>query len=59
MKKTSLSIFLLLSIISVNACFWENDTVEMERQDFPNVIELISGKFIRITGDSPVMQKVL
>ncbi|HIF14508.1 MAG TPA: hypothetical protein EYQ86_03975 [Bacteroidetes bacterium] len=29
------------------ACYWDKDTIEMERQQFPSVIELISGKFLR------------
>lgn len=29
------------------SCFWDYDTVEMERMQFPDVIELISGKFLR------------
>lgn len=45
-------IITLLSIVSINlaialACFWDYDTIEMERQQFPSVIELISGKFLR------------
>lgn len=29
------------------ACLWDNDTLEMERQRFPGVLELITGKFLR------------
>ncbi|WP_299435735.1 hypothetical protein [uncultured Aquimarina sp.] len=29
------------------SCFWDYDTIEMERIQFPDVIELISGKFLR------------
>ncbi|MBC8289608.1 MAG: hypothetical protein H8E37_04750 [Planctomycetes bacterium] len=29
------------------ACLWDYDTLEMERQDFPQIAELISGKFLR------------
>ncbi|WP_405208987.1 tetratricopeptide repeat protein [Aquimarina sp. LLG6339-5] len=29
------------------SCFWDYDTIEMERMQFPDVIELISGKFLR------------
>ncbi len=41
--------FLALSIVGIISlsCMWDNDTVEMERQRFPEVIELISGKFLR------------
>ncbi|SEK81332.1 Tetratricopeptide repeat-containing protein [Aquimarina amphilecti] len=29
------------------SCFWDYDTIEMERMQFPDVIELITGKFLR------------
>ena len=29
------------------ACIWDRDTIEMERQRFPNTLEIISGKFLR------------
>ena len=29
------------------ACLWDYDTLEMERQQFPELAELISGKFLR------------
>ena len=48
MKKGSLLIiFLFANVIIVFACFWDKDTLAMERKDFPNTIELISGKFLR------------
>ncbi len=48
MKKKKLILTLALTnFIVVFACFWDTDTIEMERQQFPSVIELISGKFLR------------
>ena len=48
MKRLLIFIFLLLTNLFVAfACFWDYDTIEMERQQFPSVIELISGKFLR------------
>ncbi len=38
-------------ITSAFACFWDYDTIEMERQKFPSVIELISGKFLRHSSE--------
>ncbi len=35
------------SFFTVFPCFWDYDTIEMERQQFPSVIELISGNFLR------------
>lgn len=29
------------------ACLWDKDTIEMERQEFPDTYELIIGKFLR------------
>jgi hypothetical protein len=29
------------------SCLWDSDTLEMEREQFPSVLELISGKFLR------------
>lgn len=45
----SLIVFFILSLISVFglACLWDEDTIEMERQRFPNVLELITGNFVR------------
>lgn len=32
---------------SVRACLWDRDTLEMERRQFPGVLELLTGKFLR------------
>ncbi|WP_271769960.1 tetratricopeptide repeat protein [Aquimarina algiphila] len=48
MKRTRLTtIVFFASFFTVFPCFWDYDTIEMERQKFPSVIELISGKFLR------------
>ncbi len=31
----------------VSACIWDRDTLNVERQDFPGTLELITGKFLR------------
>ena len=47
MKKYSILLCLTtFSFISL-ACIWDEDTIEMERQRFPNTLEIISGKFLR------------
>lgn len=33
--------------VSCVACLWDRDTLAMERQRFPDVLELITGKFLR------------
>lgn len=38
--------FLLVATIAV-ACEWDYDTLQMERQRFPDALELITGKFLR------------
>ncbi|MEZ4777648.1 MAG: tetratricopeptide repeat protein [Bacteroidia bacterium] len=48
MKRKIFALILLMSnFFAVFACMWDYDTIEMERQQFPGVIELISGKFLR------------
>ncbi|WP_109302113.1 M48 family metallopeptidase [Aquimarina sp. AU474] len=48
MNRTKITIlFLIANFCVVFPCFWDYDTIEMERQQFPSVIELISGKFLR------------
>jgi tetratricopeptide (TPR) repeat protein len=32
---------------SALACLWDSDTLQMERQRFPGVLEIITGKFVR------------
>jgi len=48
MKNTALVLlFTFIPYTLVWPCYWDNDTMEMERQAFPNIIELITGKFLR------------
>lgn len=42
----TLALAITLPAASV-ACLWDYDTLEMERQQFPQIAELISGKFLR------------
>ena len=46
--KAIILILLSLSVISIHvqACMWDYDTLAMERQKFPETLELISGKFL-------------
>ncbi|MBR58275.1 MAG: hypothetical protein CMH54_09665 [Myxococcales bacterium] len=40
--------FLLISRTpSAEACYWDKDTYKMEKQRFPNTLELLTGKFLR------------
>ena len=34
-----------------SACYWDNDTLAMEKRRFPEAIELISGRFLRHSGE--------
>lgn len=36
---------------SVHACLWDYDTIQMERQRFPDALELITGKFLRHSSE--------
>lgn len=47
MKKFSLIITFVLSFIFIFPCGWDWDTIQMEKQEFPTVHELITGKFLR------------
>lgn len=47
MKKLSLIITFFLSSIFIFPCGWDWDTIQMEKQEFPTVHELITGKFLR------------
>lgn len=47
MKKISLIIGFLISFLLVIPCGWDWDTIQMEKQQFPSVHELITGKFLR------------
>ncbi len=52
MNRTKITIlFLIANFFVVFPCFWDYDTIEMERQQFPSVIELISGKFLRHSSE--------
>lgn len=46
--KTKILFFLFVfsSLISIS-CLWDNDTIEMEKQEFPEVYDLLTGNFIR------------
>lgn len=47
MKKLSLVITFIFSFIFIFPCGWDWDTIQMEKQQFPTVHELITGKFLR------------
>ncbi len=43
----SLILWILIAAFISFACLWDRDTIEMERQHFPDNYELIIGKFLR------------
>ncbi len=49
MKYRTKTILLLIVLIPapLAACLWDSDTLEEERRQFPSVLELITGKFLR------------
>ncbi len=47
MKKLSLIFAFLFSFLFIFPCGWDWDTIQMEKQQFPTVHELITGKFLR------------
>ena len=47
MKKSLLILLFLLSPFCMFPCGWDWDTVQMEKQQFPQIHELITGKFYR------------
>ena len=49
MKYRTKTILLLIVLIPapLAACLWDSDTLEEERKQFPTVLELITGKFLR------------
>ncbi|MEZ4936724.1 MAG: hypothetical protein R2799_03935 [Crocinitomicaceae bacterium] len=47
MRINLLFLFLIFSSFLGIACLWDNDTIEMEKQDFPEVYDLLTGNFIR------------
>lgn len=44
---TLLLIAVVLLPAAAMACLWDFDTLEMERKQFPQIVELITGKFLR------------
>lgn len=51
MKRKLLTLAALLCCHWTWACLWDYDTIEMERRQFPNTLELITGKFLRHTPE--------
>lgn len=51
MKAKLLTLLVLLCGHWTFACLWDYDTIEMERRQFPNTLELITGKFLRHTPE--------
>ena len=53
--KTQLCLILVVGIVSASqtafGCLWDYDTLAMERERFPGVLELITGKFLRHSPD--------
>ena len=47
MRINLLFLFLIFSSLLGIACLWDNDTIKMEKQDFPEVYDLLTGNFIR------------
>jgi tetratricopeptide (TPR) repeat protein len=51
----SFRLFAVLALLLIpafaSACLWDYDTLAMERQRFPNALELITGKFLRHTKE--------
>lgn len=48
MRKFLLPFFVVLACgLPVHACLWDRDTLQQERSAFPNMLELITGKFLR------------
>lgn len=54
MKAPNLFLAILLAVSSISpalACLWDFDTLQMERERFPDALELITGKFLRHSHD--------
>jgi hypothetical protein len=47
MRKLFKSSLLFLGVLITLACGWDWDTIQMEKQQFPQIHELITGKFYR------------
>lgn len=41
----------LIVVIPASACLWDTDTLAMENERFPEVLELITGKFLRHSSE--------
>jgi tetratricopeptide (TPR) repeat protein len=46
-RTRALLLLLVFSPAPLIACLWDSDTLEEERRQFPSVLELITGKFLR------------
>jgi len=47
-RHTPIALLLVIAIcLPAIACLWDYDTLAMERQKFPDALELITGKFLR------------
>ena len=46
-RNLCVAVLCLTAPVSALACLWDYDTLKMERQQFPGIAELISGKFLR------------
>lgn len=48
-------LFVCLFVVVTNgrlfACLWDSETLAQEREKFPNILELITGKFLRHSSD--------
>jgi len=51
MKRNIITLLAVLSFHWTYACLWDYDTIEMERRQFPNTMELIAGKFLKHTPE--------
>ena len=51
MKRKLIFLVAVLSFHWSNACLWDYDTIEMERRQFPEILEVITGKFLRHTPE--------
>jgi tetratricopeptide (TPR) repeat protein len=49
--RTTAFVLLVTASISCFACLWDKDTLSMERQRFPSVLELITGTFLRHSNE--------
>ena len=48
LRRLALAAFVpVLAASTIFACLWDTDTLSMERERFPSVLELITGRFLR------------